>query len=307
MEKEIYDIPIQARLCYEKNKGLILPEKVPYIGMGSSYFAAVTLRYLGIRIFPELAGDYFHYLRTIKQFESAVLISQSGRTTDVINCSTCFKEFTAIVNDVESPLANQSNLKLAVPLYAGNEDFSSTKTYINTLVVLYLGHGFNVKNALDSMEHRFPEFQLTGESVGEALLKSIQKKSIKCINILGNGPNVGTAYQAALMLSESTKFPFIGMSLTQYEHGYKETAEDAVVIVVNPSKGILFDRTQKLMDVLRNSGAKVFEINDSELEEIYSPFSSILPFFFMASFLASQLGIEGPFRVGNKITEWTDD
>lgn len=307
MEKEIYDIPFQARLCYEKNKGLILPEKVPYIGMGSSYFAAVTLRYLGVKIFPELAGDYFHYLRLIKQFENAVLISQSGQTTDLINCSSCFKEYTAIVNDTLSSLVNQPNLKLVVPIFAGSEKFSSTKTFINTLIVLYLGHGFDVKNTLDSMERRFPEFELTGESIGSALLKSIKKKKIKSIQIIGNGPNVGTAYQAALMLSESTKFPFVGMSLTQYEHGYKETAENAVVIVINPSKGILYERTQKLMDVLRNSGAKVFEINDSELEEIYTPFSSILPFFFMASFLASSLGIDEPFQVGNKITEWIDE
>ncbi len=96
----------------KKNKGLILPDKVPYIGMGSSYFAAVTLRYLGVKIFPELAGEYFHYIRTIKQFDNAVLISQSGRTTDVLNCVSCFKEYTALVNDTMSPLANQPNLKL---------------------------------------------------------------------------------------------------------------------------------------------------------------------------------------------------
>ena len=86
MENELYDIPIQARLCYEKNKGLILPERVPYIGMGSSYFAAVTLRYLGVNVFPEVAGEYFHFIRTIKQFDNAVLISQSGEP-----CSTALK------------------------------------------------------------------------------------------------------------------------------------------------------------------------------------------------------------------------
>lgn len=307
MKKELYDIPLQAKLCYENNKGLILPDKIPYIGMGSSYFAAVTLRYLGVKIFPELASEYFHYLRMIRQFDNAVLISQSGLTTDVLNCSTCFSEYTAIVNDMESPLANQPNLKLAIPIFAGIEKHSSTKTFINTLIVLYLGHGFNVKNALDSMERRFSEFELIGGSIGSALLKNIKKKKVKCIIILGNGPNVGTAYQAALMLSETTKFPFIGMSLTQYEHGYKETAENAVVIAINPAKGFLYDRTQRLMDVLRIVGAKVFEINESELDENYSPFTSILPFFFMASFLASSLGIDEPFQIGSKITKRIDE
>jgi glutamine---fructose-6-phosphate transaminase (isomerizing) len=306
MENELYDIPFHARLCYEKNKGLILPDKVPYIGMGSSYFAALTLRYLGVKIFPELAGEYYHFLKRIKQYENAVLISQSGKTTDVLNCVSCFREYTAIVNDAGSPLANQPNLKHVIPIYAGNEKFSSTKTFINTLIVLYLGHGFDVKNTLDSIEHRFSEFELIGNSIGSALFNSIKKQKIKCI-ILGNGPNVGTACQAALMLSESTKIPFTGMSLTQYEHGYKETAENTMVIVINPSKGILHERTNKLMNLLRNANAKVLEINDSELDETYTPFTYILPFFFLAGYLASSLEITAPFQIGTKITERPDE
>jgi glutamine---fructose-6-phosphate transaminase (isomerizing) len=307
VEKELNDIPFQAKLCYEKNKGLILPEKVPYIGTGSSYFATLVLRYLGVKVFPELAGEYFHYIRKIKQFDNAVLISQSGRTTDVINCSTCFKEYTAIVNDSGAPLANQPNLKLAIPIFAGDEEYSSSKTFINTLIVLYMGHGFDVRNALGSMEQRFQEFELTGVSIGAAIVKSIKKKKVKCINIIGNGPNFGIACQAALVLSESTKFPFIGMSLTQYEHGYKETAKNAVVMVINPLKGVLYDRTHRLMDAVRNAGAKVYEINEPELDETFSPLTSIIPFFFMASFLARKLRVAEPFMVGNKVTEWMDE
>jgi glucosamine--fructose-6-phosphate aminotransferase (isomerizing) len=303
MEKELYDIPVQARLCYEKNKGLILPDKVPYIGMGSSYFAAIVLRYLGVRIFPELAAEYLYYIQKIRQFENAVLISQSGQTTDVINCSRCFREFVAIVNQVDSSLVCQPNLKSAVQIYAGNEKYSSTKTFINTLIVLYLGHGFDVKPALDKIERKFAELVYLGESIGANIEISIRKKKLKCIIIIGNGPNVGTAYQAALMLSESTKLPFIGMSATQYEHGYKETADNAIVIVINPSNSVLFARTRKLLKILNHAGTQVFEISETELEESYSPFTSIIPFYFMARFLAGRLGIDVPFTVGNKITE----
>ncbi|MBL7966681.1 MAG: hypothetical protein JNK09_06740 [Prolixibacteraceae bacterium] len=306
MEKELYDIPMQARLCYEKNKGLILPDKVPYIGMGSSYFAALVLRYAGVKIFPEIAGEYFNYIRMIRQFENAVLISQSGRTTDVINCSTCFREFIAILNNTESGLMLQPNLKMTVPIYAGNENYSSTKTFINTLIVLYMGHGFDVRKALDKIVERFAEYELIGRTIGASIENSLRKRKDRCINIIGSGPNVGIAYQAALVLSESTKIPFSGMSITQYEHGYKETATDSIVIVINPKNGVLFARTQKLMNLLRNSGATVFEISETELDEILSPFTSILPFYFMASFLQKRLGIQVPFLIGNKITERND-
>ncbi len=31
MKNEINEIPFRAELCYKKNKGLILPENVPYL------------------------------------------------------------------------------------------------------------------------------------------------------------------------------------------------------------------------------------------------------------------------------------
>jgi len=303
VEKELYDIPVQARLCYEKNKGLILPDKVPYVGMGSSYFAALVLRYLGVKIFPELAAEYYFYIQKIRQFDNAVLISQSGRTTDVINCAGCFREFVAIVNQMDSSLISQQNLKSAVQLFAGDEKYSSTKTFINTLIVLYLGHGFDLKPALELMERKFDQLENLGTTIGGYIESSIKKKKVKCFNIIGNGPNYGIACQAALILSETTKLPFAGMSATQYEHGYKETAENALVIVINPVKSVLYQRTVNLMNVLKNNGAQVYEISESELDEIFSPFTSIIPFYFMASFLAGRLGIDSPFSIGNKITE----
>lgn len=306
MSNELYDIPTQARLCYEKNKGLILPDKVPYIGMGSSYFAAVTLRYLGVKIFPEMAGEYYHYIRNIKQFDNAVLISQSGRTTDVLKCAPCFKEYTAIVNEPDSPLANQPNARSNVMLCAGNELMSSTKTFINTLVALYLGHGFDVKAIIDLIDDRFVDFELTGSTIGSALYKSIKKQKARCI-ILGSGPNVGVASHAALMLSETVRYPFVGMSLSQFEHGFKEAAEDTVVLVINPAKGVMHERTNKLMNLLRHVNAHVYEINDREIDEIYSPFTAVIPFYFMADYLSSKLHITDPFQLGNKITERPDE
>lgn len=275
--------------------------------MGSSFYAAIVLRYAGVKIFPEVAGEYYSYISRIRQFDNAVLISQSGQTTDVICCSNCFREFIAIVNNPESALVKKENLKMMVPIWAGEEQFSSTKTFINTLIVLYLGHGFDVRKAIDMMENRFAEFELIGEAIGSAIENSLKKRRVKCVNILGSGPNVGVAFQSALMLSESTKFPFTGMSLTQYEHGYKETATDSIVIVINPRKGELYERIQQLMELLRNSGASVFEISEAELDETFSPFTSVLPFYFMAAYLQKRLGIHVPFLVGNKVTERSDD
>jgi len=303
VEKELYDIPIQARLSYDKNKGLILPDKVPYLGMGSSYFAALVLRYLGVKIFPEVAGDYLNFFRNVKLYDHAVLISQSGKTSAVLNCAALFRDYTAIVNDPSSPLTKRPNLKNFVQIYAGDEYFSSTKTYINTLVVLYLGHGFDVKPALDALQNRFPVFRQAGEFIGSQLVRSIKKRKVRSVTILGSGPNIGTACKAALLLSESTKFQFIGMSLSQYDHGFKETAANSVVIIINPEKSLLFESIKKFAILLREAGARVFEINERELDETLSPFTTIIPFFFMANYLATKLKVTEWFVVGDKVTE----
>ncbi len=78
MENELFDIPNRAQLCYQKNKGLILPEKVPYIGMGASYFAAVTLRYLGVKIFPEIANEYYSMSKILSNSKMQFLFLSRG-------------------------------------------------------------------------------------------------------------------------------------------------------------------------------------------------------------------------------------
>lgn len=58
---EIREIPEKARLCYKNNRSIRLPMHVPYIGMGSSYYAPLALKYLGCNIIPEIASEYYHY------------------------------------------------------------------------------------------------------------------------------------------------------------------------------------------------------------------------------------------------------
>ena len=93
------------------------------------------------------------------------------------------------------------------------------------------------------------------------------------------------------------------MSLSQYDHGFKETAASSVVIIINPEKSLLFESIKKFAVLLREAGARVFEINERELDETLSPFTTIIPFFFMANYLATKLKVAESFVVGDKVTE----
>ena len=138
MKNEIYEIPFRAELCYQKNKGLILPEDVPYIGMGASNIASKAFRYLGISLFPEKAAEYYNYLTKYKHPGNGVLISQSGQSSETLWCADYFESFIAIVNNPDGPLGKHKNCAKKVCLYSGDEHNIATKTYINTLLIIVL-------------------------------------------------------------------------------------------------------------------------------------------------------------------------
>jgi len=109
--------------------------------MGSSYYTCLTLKYAGKNIKPEIASEYFNYISPGKVSPLGVLISQSGESSETLWCRELFKEYVAITNEPDSSLAKATNVMEVIPLLAGREKYSSTTTYINTLVVLYKGFG----------------------------------------------------------------------------------------------------------------------------------------------------------------------
>jgi glutamine---fructose-6-phosphate transaminase (isomerizing) len=302
MKNEIYEIPYRAELCYSKNKGVILPENIPYIGMGSSYYAALVFKYLGVKIFPEIASEYYHFLIRDVNPGNAVLISQSGLSSEILWCAEYLQSYIAVVNDQESPLAKNENRSKIISLYAGTENLIPTKTYINTLFVLYLGFGFDPGVVIPILKNKIFNFKERGVEMGNIIYKRIKKKKLKGIYILGNGPNLATAHQAALVLSEVAKIPILSMSVPQYDHGHKETALKSLVIVINPPDSPAFKRTKALLKTIKLAGAEVYELSQSETEEKFSPLTFPVSFFFAAETLANRLKISNPFEIGEKVT-----
>ncbi len=306
MKNEINEIPFRAELCYKKNKGLILPENVPYLGMGSSHIASGVFRYLGINLFSEVAAEYYNYLRKYKNPDKGVLISQSGQSSETLWCADHFKSFLAVVNDENSPLGNHERCSKKILLYAGKEELIPSKTYINTLLILYLGFGFNPAKVIKVFKNKMPFFEQRGEEMGEMFYKRIRWRKKSGIYVVGSGPNVATAGLAALVLSEVTKIPVMSMSVSQYDHGYKETAKDTLVIGIN-HEGPDFQRTKEVLKTVKNEGGRVFELNCPHVESVFSPLTFSIPFFFAAHFLSEKLRESEVFKVGRKITRVAKD
>lgn len=302
MYQELREIPDKAQKIYFSSKNQELPLQVPYLGMGSSYYAALAPYYLGIDIQPYSASEYYYYLSRNKIRDLGVLISQSGRTSEVLWCRELFSKFFAVTNEIKSPMCVSTKLERVIPLLAGKEEYSSSKTYTNTLITLYNGFGIDTWPAVEALKKGMKKYEKWGTKTAEQIYDLIYNDTFKGAYIIGDGPNIATAYQASLYLSETTKYPFIGMSVAQYDHGPKETAQGSVVIVLNTS-GKDSKRGERLFKMVQNAGATVFDYEEEDVTEDLSPITSILPLNFMGYQLAKLLNIEKTFLVGNKVTE----
>jgi len=302
MLSEIEEIPERAKECIEHLNQLVLPLQVPYLGMGSSYFAPLAFRYMDIPIFPALASEYHPYLINSLNSSTAVILSQSGKSSEALWCADRFEAYTAITNVTDSPLAVHSSCKKVVAIEAGPEHYSSSKTYINTLLTLFKGLGKNPVAAVQTIANKFNKYRDEGFALAGQVFDRLKAGEVNGLYIIGSGPNIATALQAALILSESVKIGFNGMAMAQYDHGPKETAEGSILIQVL-SGGPSYQRAAKLSETVQRAGALVKVIEEKDLDEDFSILANIIPFNFMACRLAALLQAGEPFSVGSKITE----
>lgn len=298
---EIKEIPEKAIALLDAPIQL-LPLNVPYLGMGSSYFAPLAFKFMGVDINPEIASEYFNYLSFEKRKSLGVILSQSGKSSEALWCTQLFEKYIAISNYPENELSNRENVLKAVSMKAGEEHFSSSKTYINTLLVLFRGLGFNPNKALGLLIKKMDEYEAKGKSMADEVFEILNTNQIHGIYITGSGPNVATAMEAALIMSESTKLNFHGLAMAQYDHGPKETAKNSIVFQII-AKGKSYERSLKLSEKIKESGAFVLTVEEPEAEEHFSILHNIIPFNFMAYYLSEKMGITDTFAVGGKITE----
>jgi glucosamine--fructose-6-phosphate aminotransferase (isomerizing) len=302
MLAEARDIPMYAERFLIEQPAISLPLGIPYIGMGSSYFAVVAFKYLGTSVRPELASEYFNYQQQTEPKTNAVLISQSGRSSEVLWCCDLFTDFFAISNDTKSELCTHRGARKKIDLRAGVEKYSSSKTYVNTLLALSIGLGVELKPAARKLQENIYTYERNGTILANAIANLINAKRINGLYITGSGPNIATALQAALILSETTKLNFHGLPMAQYDHGVKETAKDSIVIQIT-SKGRSLERTIELGETISAHGGHVFYVDEQELSEHESILSTIIQFNFLSIYLAARLGVTDTFLVGSKVTE----
>lgn len=299
--REISQIPEVAERCFIENRKLILPRRVPYLGMGASYFAALTISYCQADIHPYLASEYYYYFSS-KILPRGVFISQSGETSEVLWNISRFRSIVGVSNNPQSSLLRSRKAEKKVLLYAGREQSAASKTYINTLMVLFLGLRFDPRSALSLLQKKFHEMRDEAREQARFVRRFLQRKTIGGLYVLGAGPNTATAYEAALALSETTKLPWMGLSVSQYDHGFKEASRNSLLIVLE-SRGRELNRIEHLCRLLRKkTPVSIVHFSEKSVPEALSPILLITRVYWMMYYLVDALGITETYRVGAKIT-----
>lgn len=238
MRREIDEIPdAAARLLDRSAKefaaiGAALRAKDPAfvvtVARGSSDHAALFLKYaieLAAKlpvasIGPSLASIYGTELNLSRG--AAIAISQSGKSPDIValaeSATRAGATSIALTNTLPSPLAEACNHSLDI--LAGRENaVAATKSYVNSVVagLAVLGEWTGdpvLKRAVADLPMHFAaaatlEWQEFAADAGEA----------ESIYVLGRGPSLAIANEAALKFKETTGIHAEAFSAAEVLHG----------------------------------------------------------------------------------------
>jgi len=248
------------------------PRIIVFCGRGSSGHVGVYLRYLfeirlGLVASAAAPSVVTAYQRP-PDFRDAlfVVVSQSGRSPDLINATQAARKFgaltLAIVNDENSPAAAASELVL--PIGAGTEHaVAATKTVALSMIagaqlVAALARDDDLNDGLQQLPLRLSSALAcdwsawAGSAAGAA-----------ATFVVGRGYGLGCVREIALKVAEILRVPALGYSAAELRHGLRASITSATPVLVlrqNDQTAAVID---DLVRDLKAAGERVFTAGGS--------------------------------------------
>lgn len=272
IKDQIIDLPKVFAYVYNYLKKSNLPEFILnsdiiyFIGCGtSSYLSLSGSRFFTYKTKIETktlpGGEIWFALeenlgssKNLKR--SAILISRSGESTEVIKAGEKFKEIgiptLGITLEEESSLAKISQSSIVLPL---KEDaIVMTKSFSSILLTIQLISSFIKGEDLNIYKDLLTE---TERIINKSNELSLNCTSYKHYVFLGLGAEEGIARESALKLEEMSLSETEAYSTFEYRHGPKSLIEEGFLVSIY-TKGI--EEEIPLIDELKGYGADVITI-----------------------------------------------
>lgn len=243
------------------------PRMVVFCGRGSSGHVGVYLRYLfetrlGLLASAAAPSVVTAYQRRPQLHEALfVLISQSGRSPDLINATEVARKYgaltLAVLNEVDSPAAAASELIL--PISAGPEfAVAATKTVVLSMIagaqlVAALAHDEELSESLQRLPSR-----ISCALNCDWLPWAEQTASAPAAFIVGRGYALGCVREIALKVAETLRVPALGYSAAELRHGPRASITPATPVLVLRQNDQAAASTDELIRDLKDAGETIF-------------------------------------------------
>jgi glucosamine--fructose-6-phosphate aminotransferase (isomerizing) len=223
-----------------------------------------------------------------------VTISQSGRSPDILAFQAEARRAgvptIAITNDPLAPLAKDADLCL--PLYAGPElSVAATKTFIaSAALAAAIIAECDEAHRLGEAIQRLPEDlakanDLRWTSVEDSIAVA------RSLFVLGRGPSLPMAQEAALKLKETSGLHAEAFSAAEVMHGPMELVQEVFPILVFAPNDAALPTTEASVGRLKDAGAIILQPDFREtLHPALDPISMIQTFYGSAERIAKARG-----------------
>lgn len=262
----------------------LLPRELDRIilaGMGTSHFAAMTgarriERLARIPTSVEYAGELADSNPVMSERDLLVAVTQSGETYDTLvaieKAKSAGSKVAVVTANVHSEAARMANV--AIDIGSGLEvAVPATKTFINTMLVLYmmalqLGRDTARLSEIEFDRHVQSIASLPGainRTLGqENLIEALAHErfiNVKNMLILGRGELFPIAMEGALKMKETAYIHAEGCSASEMKHGINALIEpDTPAIILVPQNDEL--RTKMLASIyeVQSRGGEVIAL-----------------------------------------------
>ena len=290
MEKEIREIPEAVQRLLDRSRGAITkaaddlrrvdPHCIVTVARGSSDHAAAYLKYAteligGIPVAsvgPSIASVYGAQLRLGKAV--CVAISQSGRSPDIVEMTeTCRRGgamTVALTNDMDSPLAKVSEHPVSIE--AGLErSVAATKTFVNSVLasLLLLATWQHDEKLLAAIDQFPADCRKAIDRDWSLLAERLVNES--SLYILGRGPAMAIAEEAALKFKETCQIHAESYSSAEVMHGPVSIVGRGFPLLVLAARDAAETSVVETAESLSGQGAEVFVTSDRAVTATHLP------------------------------------
>ncbi len=255
------------------------PPVILTCGRGSSDHAAAYFKYLteivlGVPVAsvgPSIASVYEAPLKL--NGAALLTISQSGQSPDIVALQRAAKAAgaltIAILNVTDSPIGLDADF--VVPLHAGEEkSVAATKSFIaSCAAAAAIVAAWSGDAALTAAVNRLPETLDAALAQDWSMAEVLASE--RSLYVLGRGPAMAIAEEAALKLKETASLHAEAFSPAEVMHGPLQLVERGFPVLCFAPDDAAAATTRVALDRLVASGAKVFTASSLALPGVHLP------------------------------------